>query len=86
MVASFCCAGVVGQAAEYRQHQAPVLVPVSAHGYARVSTRGQILDSQLGQLRAAGCSSRNTYREEATDARPDRRELNRMLGKLAPRT
>ena len=35
-------------------------------------------------LRAAGCSSRNIYREEATGARPDRRELNRMLGKLAP--
>jgi DNA invertase Pin-like site-specific DNA recombinase len=24
------------------------------------------------------------YREKATGARPDRRELNRMLGKLAP--
>jgi hypothetical protein len=41
-------------------------------------------DSQLEQLRAAGCSSRNIYREKATGARPDRRELNRMLGKLAP--
>jgi hypothetical protein len=36
------------------------------------------------QLRAAGCGSRNIYREKATGARPDRRELNRMLGKLAP--
>ena len=53
-------------------------------GYARVSTVGQTLDSQLEQLRAAGCSSRNVYREKATGARPDRRELNRMLGKLAP--
>ena len=53
-------------------------------GYARVSTYGQTLDSQLEQLRAAGCSSRNIYREKATGARPDRRELNRMLGKLAP--
>src|SRR5438552_4433703 len=53
-------------------------------GYARVSTVGQSLDSQLEQLRAAGCSSRNIYREKATGARPDRRELNRMLGKLAP--
>jgi DNA invertase Pin-like site-specific DNA recombinase len=53
-------------------------------GYARVSTVGQTLDSQLEQLRAAGCSSRNIYREKATGARPDRRELNRMLGKLAP--
>ncbi|HEX3601248.1 MAG TPA: recombinase family protein [Lacipirellulaceae bacterium] len=53
-------------------------------GYARVSTYGQTLDSQLEQLRAAGCSSRNIYREKVTDARADRRELNRMLGKLGP--
>ena len=53
-------------------------------GYARVSTVGQTLDTQLEQLRAAGCSSRNIYKEKATGARPDRRELNRMLGKLAP--
>src|SRR3954451_6923354 len=53
-------------------------------GYARVSTYGQTLDAQLEQLRAAGCSSRNIYREKATGARADRRELNRMLSKLAP--
>jgi DNA invertase Pin-like site-specific DNA recombinase len=53
-------------------------------GYARVSTVGQTLDSQLEQLRAAGCSSRSIYREKVTGARADRRELNRMLGKLAP--
>jgi DNA invertase Pin-like site-specific DNA recombinase len=53
-------------------------------GYARVSTYGQTLDSQLEQLRGAGCSSRNIYREKVTGARADRRELNRMLGKLAP--
>jgi DNA invertase Pin-like site-specific DNA recombinase len=53
-------------------------------GYARLSTYGQTLNSQLEQLRAAGCSRRNIYREKATGARPDRRELNRMLGKLAP--
>ena len=49
-------------------------------GYARVSTYGQTLDSQLEQLRAAGCSSR----EKVTGARADRLELNKMLGKLAP--
>src|SRR6201997_4301585 len=53
-------------------------------GYARVSTYGQTLDSQLEQLRKAGCTSRNIYREKATGARPDRRELNRMLRRLAP--
>jgi hypothetical protein len=46
-------------------------------GYARVSTYGQTLDSQLDQLRAAGCGSRNIYREQVTGARADRRELNR---------
>src|SRR3974377_230920 len=53
-------------------------------GYARVSTYGQTLDAQLEQLRAAGCSSRNIYREKVTGARADRGELNRMLDKLAP--
>jgi hypothetical protein len=38
-------------------------------GYARVSTYGQTLDSQVEQLRAAGCSSRNIYREKVTGAR-----------------
>ena len=53
-------------------------------GYARVSTYGQTLDTQLEQLRTAGCSSRNIYREKATGARADRRELLRMLDHLAP--
>jgi DNA invertase Pin-like site-specific DNA recombinase len=53
-------------------------------GYARVSTYGQTLDTQLDQLRAAGCSSRNIYREKVTGARSDRRELLRMLDHLAP--
>jgi len=53
-------------------------------GYARVSTYGQTLDSQLEQLRAAGCSSRYIYREKLTGARADRRELLRMLRRLAP--
>jgi DNA invertase Pin-like site-specific DNA recombinase len=53
-------------------------------GYARVSTYGQTLDAQLEQLRAAGCGSRNIYREKVTGARADRRELLRMLDRLAP--
>src|SRR5947209_13087531 len=53
-------------------------------GYARVSTYGQTLDTQLEQLRAAGCSSRNIYREKVTGARADRRELLRILDRLAP--
>jgi DNA invertase Pin-like site-specific DNA recombinase len=51
-------------------------------GYARVSTYGQTLGAQLEQLRAAGCTK--IYREEVTGARADRRELLRMLDRLAP--
>jgi DNA invertase Pin-like site-specific DNA recombinase len=43
-------------------------------GYARVSTYGQTLDSQLEQLRKAGCTSRYIYREKVTRARADRRD------------
>jgi hypothetical protein len=46
----------------------------------------QTLDVQLEQLRAAGCTSRIIHREKVTGARADRRELNRMLGKLPPAT
>jgi DNA invertase Pin-like site-specific DNA recombinase len=53
-------------------------------GYARVSTYGQTLDSQLEQLRAAGCTSRNIYREKVTGARADRRELNRDARQAGP--
>jgi DNA invertase Pin-like site-specific DNA recombinase len=53
-------------------------------GYARVSTVGQTLDSQLEQLRVAGCISKNIYREKVTGAHSDRSELLRMLKALAP--
>ena len=55
-------------------------------GYARVSTYGQTLDSQLEQLRKAGCGSRNIYREKVTGARADRREFLRMLTVSNPAT
>src|SRR6516164_10650618 len=51
-------------------------------GYARVSTYGQTLDSQLEQLRGAGCGK--IYREKVTGAHNDRRELLKMLAALAP--
>ena len=41
-------------------------------GYARVSTYGQTLDAQLEQLRKAGCTSRNIYKEKVTGARSRR--------------
>jgi DNA invertase Pin-like site-specific DNA recombinase len=51
-------------------------------GYARVSTYGQTLDAQLDQLRAAGCAT--IFREKATGAQAERRELQRMLKDLSP--
>jgi DNA invertase Pin-like site-specific DNA recombinase len=53
-------------------------------GYARVSTYGQTLDAQLDQLRAAGCTNQNIYREKVTGVRADRRELLKMLKALGP--
>src|SRR5208337_888229 len=50
-------------------------------GYARVSTYGQTLDAQLEQLHADGCAK--IYREKASGAQADRRELLRMLKNLA---
>jgi DNA invertase Pin-like site-specific DNA recombinase len=58
--------------------------PQNRHfGYARVSTVGQTLDSQLEQLRGAGCTTK-IYREKVTGAHNDRRELLKMLKHLAP--
>ena len=51
-------------------------------GYARVSTYGQTLDAQLEQLRADGCAK--VYREKASGAQADRRELLRMLKDITP--
>src|SRR5689334_21748315 len=56
----------------------------SLRGHAAQDARHRLHPGDREQLRAAGCSSRNIYREKVTGARADRRELNRMLGKLAP--
>jgi len=50
-------------------------------GYARVSTYGQTLDAQLDQLRVEGCAK--IYREKASGAQADRRQLQRMLKAVA---
>jgi DNA invertase Pin-like site-specific DNA recombinase len=57
--------------------------PKARHfGYARVSTYGQTLDAQLAQLKAQGCSK--VYREKASGAQADRRELLKLLGSVRP--
>src|ERR1700691_4873596 len=50
-------------------------------GYARVSTTGQTLESQIDQLSADGCTK--IYREKASGAKSDdRRELQKLLKAL----
>ena len=51
-------------------------------GYARVSTYGQTLDAQLEQLRGDGCGM--IYREKASGAQADRRELQCLLKAVRP--
>ncbi|HEV2174730.1 MAG TPA: recombinase family protein [Nitrospira sp.] len=50
-------------------------------GYARVSTYGQTLDAQLEQLHAEGCGK--VYREKASGAQADRRELLKLLKEIS---
>jgi DNA invertase Pin-like site-specific DNA recombinase len=50
-------------------------------GYARVSTYGQTLDAQLDQLDNEGCSK--VYREKASGAQADRRELLKLLKEVS---
>lgn len=50
-------------------------------GYARVSTDGQTLDAQREALKAAGAET--LFAETISGARSDRRELGRMLARLA---
>lgn len=56
--------------------------PLRRLGYARVSTYGQTLEAQLEQLRAAECGK--VFREKASGARSDRRELQRLLRAIVP--
>ncbi len=50
-------------------------------GYARVSTDGQSVDAQVKQLHAAGAEK--VFRETASGAKTERRELARALDALA---
>jgi DNA invertase Pin-like site-specific DNA recombinase len=54
---------------------------MTSFGYARVSTDGQKLDTQVSQLRAAGCE--RVYREKASGARTDRAGLARLIRSLS---
>jgi DNA invertase Pin-like site-specific DNA recombinase len=49
-------------------------------GYARVSTAGQELQSQIGALEAAGCAK--VFSETASGVRSDRKQLAKALATL----
>src|ERR1700745_3513524 len=49
-------------------------------GYARVSTVGQSLESQLQQLREHGCTK--LFQEKVSGAKSDRPQLTRLLSSL----
>jgi len=51
-------------------------------GYARVSTQGQTLETQLEELGKADCSK--IYSEKISGAKCDRPELQRLLNALEP--
>jgi DNA invertase Pin-like site-specific DNA recombinase len=55
---------------------------MTIYGYARVSTNGQTLASQDGQLAAAGCAK--VFSEKVSGARSDRAELAKLLRRLEP--
>jgi len=53
---------------------------MTIYGYARVSTDGQTLGAQEGQLHSAGCAK--IYSEKVSGARTDRAQLTRLLKRL----
>jgi DNA invertase Pin-like site-specific DNA recombinase len=57
-------------------------LPFRRIGYARVSTVGQTLESQLEQLKAARCEV--IFKEKVTGRRADRKELMRLLKTIGP--
>src|SRR5580704_17602819 len=50
------------------------------YGYARVSTDGQSVEMQVGQLTKAGC--KKVFRETASGAKGDRAQLRKALDQL----
>src|SRR5262245_22331896 len=56
------------------------MLQMTAFGYARVSTDGQSLDSQVELLKKAKCKT--IFREKVSGARSDRKQLSLLLKRL----
>jgi DNA invertase Pin-like site-specific DNA recombinase len=54
---------------------------MTVYGYARVSTDGQSLSAQLAELKSAKCTK--IFQEKISGARPDRKQLTRLMAILA---
>src|SRR6266550_4135647 len=54
---------------------------MAVYGYARVSTDGQSLSTQLAELKAAKCTK--IFQEKISGARSDRKQLTRLMAVLA---
>jgi DNA invertase Pin-like site-specific DNA recombinase len=53
---------------------------MAVYGYARVSTDGQSLSTQLAELKSAKCAK--IFQEKISGARSDRKQLGRLMGVL----
>jgi DNA invertase Pin-like site-specific DNA recombinase len=53
-------------------------------GYARVSSKDQVLDRQIDVLVNEGIDERNIYQEKITGTKRERPELNRLVSELKP--
>src|SRR5262249_45182138 len=53
---------------------------MAVYGYARVSTNGQDLSTQVAELQTAGCG--NIYKEKASGAKTDRPQLAKLIRRL----
>src|SRR6187399_2758432 len=69
------------EAKPFHGYTKPALPTVTTYGYARVSTVGQTLETQLQALAASGITK--VFSEKVSGVK-QRRELEKMLAKLKP--
>lgn len=57
---------------------------MTSYGYARVSTAGQDLNEQVGELVESGISKQNIFSEKFTGTTTERPQFTALLSRLAP--